>query len=64
MLPDSVPLIALPNLVEAGVGLVSIALAGVVLVLGLRRRESGYDLMLIISALVVMLLAVGILAVG
>lgn len=62
MQPDFVLLLALPSLVETGVGLVCIALAGAVLLLGLRRRESGYDPMLVVSAAAVIVLAVVILA--
>ena len=62
MVVDSLPLMALPSVVVTGVGLACIALAGAVLVLALRRRESGYDPMLLISAAVVVLLAVAILA--
>ena len=61
MLGDPLPLLALSDTVVTGVVLVSIAMAGAVVVLGLRRRETGYDPMLIISAVVVVILAVAIL---
>ena len=61
MLGDQLPLLALSDTVVTGVVLVSIAMAGAVVVLGLRRRETGYDPMLIISAVVVVILAVAIL---
>ncbi len=59
---ENLPLLALPSVVVTGVGLACIALAGAVLLLALRRRESGYDPMLLVSAAVVILLAVAILA--
>ena len=61
MFGDQLPLLALSDTVVTGVVLVSIAMAGAVVVLGLRRRETGYDPMLIISAVVVIILAVAIL---
>jgi hypothetical protein len=52
----------LSDTVVTAVGIISIGLAGAVLALGLRRREMGYDPMLIISAAAVIVLAVLILA--
>ena len=59
---EQLPVQALPSLVVTSVGLACILLAGMVLALGLRRRESGYDPMLIVSAAAVVALAVVILA--
>ena len=62
MFGDQLPLLALSDIVVTGVGLLSIAMAGAVVLLGLRRRETGYDPMLIVSAIVVVALAIAILA--
>lgn len=59
---EILPLQALPSMVETGVGLTCIILAGAVLVFGFKRRGPGYDPMLIGSAAAVILLAVVILA--
>ena len=61
MAGEILPLAALPGLVVTGVGVTSIAMAAVALLLGLKRRESGYDPMLVGSAAGVILLALLIL---
>lgn len=61
MAGEILPPAALPGLVVTGVGVASIAMAAVALLLGLKRRESGYDPMLVISAAGVILLALVIL---
>ncbi|MEZ4522669.1 MAG: hypothetical protein R3A46_13635 [Thermomicrobiales bacterium] len=53
---------ALSGPIVTGVAVVAIAMALAVCILGLRRRESGYDPMLIVSAAAVVVLAVAILA--
>ncbi|MEZ4570131.1 MAG: hypothetical protein R2849_07355 [Thermomicrobiales bacterium] len=55
-------LMALSGPIVTGVAVVAIAMALAVCILGLRRRESGYDPMLIVSAAAVVVLAVAILA--
>lgn len=58
---EALPLMALSDAVVTSVGVLCIVLAGAVLVLALRRRETGYDPMLIVSAAAVVVLAVLIL---
>lgn len=55
------PPLALPDLVVTGVGVACITIAAAVLIIGLRRREAGYDPMLIVSAGAVVGLALVIL---
>lgn len=63
MAVEILPLAALPGPVVTGVGVASIAMAAAALLFGLKRRETGYDPMLVVSAAGVILLALVILVI-